>query len=290
MVGARAAARRLLLSASLLSTAHGLLQPSNGRLLQPTPRRALLKMQLSMPEDTGTVTALIQQTRDTAAVLVLHYSDPLADSQTSAWEDPPIWGDGSYSASQSLSPSDSIIAQVAVAYGSSAQNGGRPLTMLQIDRDVLPEICVANQIVVFPTTQIWSRGQCEVVAVGNLETRLLSLGVASQSSAASEQRSGAGGTIGVGPRAKAVGQAAREVDFFGVGTGGGQLTREGAASASSREPQLASGLPSPAEAADLADDELPPVEALGVEDQKPPGAGVDAALNVLFSEPSFDED
>ena len=186
---------------------------------------AEFSMALRMPEDENTVEALIQQTArlSSAPLLVLHYTDPMANPP-SAWEASPTWGDEDQYGSSS--PLDSVVSNVATTYAESQQYGGRPLTVLQIDRDQpgMDVICSKRGIVTFPTLQIWSRGQCEAVSHGDLEQRLLSLGVASKSGG--QRASGVAG-FGAGPRAVAgVSTAADgEVDFFGVGSGGGQLTR-----------------------------------------------------------------
>lgn len=260
-------------------------------------------MALRMPEDEGTVDALIQQTArlSSAPLLVLHYTDPLAN-QPAAWEAAPTWGDDDNGIYGATSPLDSVVSLVATTYAESQVYGGRPLTVLQIDRDQpgMDVICSKRGIITFPTLQIWSRGVCETVSHGELEQRLLSLGVASKSRpAGGEQRRGATGSLGAGPRAAAARSPGAEdvdVDFFGIGTGGGTLSRQGAANAQLREPARPAKLPSGESGGPDTIDGPTPVEALGLEAEQAAAspsrdsAKVESALDVLFSDPIFDED
>lgn len=275
-------------------------------LSRPSARNMFLpRMALRMPEDENSVEALIQQTArlSSSPLLVLHYTDPGAN-QPAAWEAAPSWGDddGGYGAS---SPLDSVVSLVATTYDDSQQYGGRPLTVLQIDRDQpgMDVICSKRGIVTFPTLQIWSRGMCETVSHGDLEQRLLSLGVASKSRpAGGEQRGGVTAGFGAGPRAAPAAAAplgsGDEPDFFGVGSGGGTLSRQGAANAQLREPPRTAKLPTGESGGADAIEEPPPVEALGLdaeEGETTPRASareakVENALDVLFSDPIFDED
>ena len=78
------------------------------------------------------------------------------------------------------------VLEIANAYSSSERYGGRPLIVLQIDRNMvgMDVICSKRGVQTFPAIQVWSRGQGETVKLGELEERLLSLGVASSTKAA----------------------------------------------------------------------------------------------------------
>ena len=216
--------------------------------------------QLRMPENRDTIPALIQQTKSGNGVLVVHFTDPSANLQPS-WqaepEDP--WGGGGPSSAPSSVDND-IIQRIAQTYAASQELGGRPLVILQVDRDLplMDTICSQLGIVTFPTTQVWSRGTCETVVVGELERRLIALGV---SSGGNRPKTGGGsglGTLITKIRGKREGNAAPRHSQEGL----------------------------------LPEDELPPVEAIGMSEaaQSAPDARQQVALDALFGAPSFDED
>ena len=247
-----------------------------------------------MPEDGSTVDALIERTKQTTAIVVLYYTDAGAYAGEPKWDED--WGDGVVSSAR-----DDLVSGIASTYSASAQAGGRPLMVLRIERAV-PEmnvICSQRGVVDFPLLQIWSRGQPEAVDAGALERRLLALGVkapggAAEKRAASEWRAVSGG-FGAGPRAARRGADTSDdaVDFFGVGSGGGggQLTREGVANAKLQETKKFR-MPSPDDGGgDDGDGELPPVEAMGLDDAlSEEDAARESKLDALFAEPSFDID
>ena len=280
-------------SAALLLTPRPLgLAPS----MVPWPRgRGKLAMELRMPEDSTTIDRFIQRTKDNlqeALVVVLHFNDPSA---------PPNAWDFTYAASSTSSTEQMF--EIAKEYSGSERRGGRPLIVLQIDRDMvgMDAICSARGIVTFPTIQLWSRGQGEVVKLGELEQRLLSLGVVPVTAAARETS----GRVG------SAGRLLLNEDLFGVGSGGAELTRASAERAMARTPRQANrkaaratdALPdtdgdleaeliAELEGASDGDSAAPPavdgdeeVLARGVED-----ATVEAALDVLFAEPDWDDD
>ena len=259
------------------------------------PRRAErqpnVRMELRMPEDGSTVDALIERTKQTTAIVVLYYTDAGAYAGEPKWDED--WGDGVVSSAR-----DDLVSGIASTYSASAQAGGRPLMVLRIERAV-PEmnvICSQRGVVDFPLLQIWSRGQPEAVDAGALERRLLALGVkapggAAEKRAASEWRAVSGG-FGAGPRAARRGADNSDaVDFFGVGSGGGQLTREGVANAKLQETKKFR-MPSPDDGGgDDGDGELPPVEAMGLDDAlSEEDAARESKMDALFAEPNFDID
>ena len=261
-------------AAPLLLAASALLVP---------PRLPNVRMELRMPEDASTVDALIERTKQTTAVVVLYYTDAGAYAGEPKWNED--WGDGVVSSAR-----DDLVAGIASTYSASAQFGGRPLMVLRIERAApgMNAICSQRGIVDYPLLQVWSRGQPEVLDAGALEQRLLTLGVKARADAKGGARAATGG-FGAGPRVASVNGAPADVDFFGVGAGGGRLTREGIASAKAQEPKRTK-LPTP-EAGSAGDDgELPPVEAMGLDAAL---SEEDAAraekLDALFAEPSFDD-
>lgn len=143
-------------------------------------------MSLRMPEDSRTVDALIDQTRNSRAIVVLHFCDPSAGASTaSAWDEPSWEGAGGGWSSGQTTLSGAIVERVANEYSTSQLYGGAPLVVLQIDAD-MPEgqlICAQRQILSFPTLQVWHSGLCEEVIPGELEQKLRSLGVASKGKA-----------------------------------------------------------------------------------------------------------
>ena len=201
-----------------------------------------VSMQLQMPEDGSTIDRLIERTRENlreGLIVVLHFSDPTTELDPYA-SNP--WAEPMYGSS---TPSASSVLQVATAYADSAKYGGRPLVVLQIDRDLpgMDVICSQRRIVTFPTIQIFSRGEGEVVAPGELERRLLALGVASKSKPA--RRDGGFVAVGAGPRARSAASTGPPVDFLGVGSGdappsqgsGDSVAGAGAAREGTRNPQ-----------------------------------------------------
>ena len=273
----------------LFAAASALLVPP---LRVPNPR-VDVRMELRMPEDGSTVDALIERTQQTTAIVVLYYTDAGAYAGEPKWDED--WGDGVVSSAR-----DDLVSGIASTYSASAQAGGRPLMVLRIERAV-PEmnvICSQRGVVDFPLLQIWSRGQPEAVDAGALERRLLALGVkapggAAERRGASEWRAVSGG-FGAGPRAARRGADTSDdaVDFFGVGSGGGggQLTREGIANAKLQETKKFT-MPSPDDGGGDDGDDLPPVEAMGLDDAlSEEDAARESKMDALFAEPSFDLD
>ena len=172
--------------------------------------------------------------------------------------------------------------QVATAYAESSTYGGRPLLCLQIDRDQpgMDIICSQRNIVRYPTIQIMSRGQIETVQPGDLEKRLLELGVASKSRPA-RRESGFGGTGSV--RAARATVAPGEVDFFGVGSGGAELSQGGIDRAMASAPKQGYRKPAARKAGGEQDaDDPPPVEALELDADGNVAPDREAMLDKLF--------
>ena len=277
-------------AALLLFAASALLVPPL-RVPARAERQPNVRMELRMPEDGSTVDALIDRTQQTTAIVVLYYTDSGAYAGEPKWDED--WGDGVVSSAR-----DDLVAGIASTYSASAQAGGRPLMVLRIERAV-PEmnvICSQRGVVDFPLLQIWSRGQPEAVDAGALERRLLALGVkapggAAERRGASEWRAVSGG-FGAGPRAaRRDADNSDAVDFFGVGSGGGQLTREGVANAKLQETKKFR-MPSPDDGGGGdGEGELPPVEAMGLDDaMSEEDAARESKMDALFAEPSFDLD
>jgi hypothetical protein len=184
--------------------------------------RVVTLMQLQMPEDGQTVEALCEQTTNTNAIVVLHFSAGVVEADTPNPYVDNDWGSDSWAPS-SFSLSGTAVARVASEYGASKLYGGAPLVVLQIDNDLpgMDVVCAQRGIVNFPTIQIWRGGVCEEVSGADLEARLLSYGVASRA----KRFEGISGTatfesdVGSGlPSATAV----DEIDFTG-GAGGRAL-------------------------------------------------------------------
>ena len=279
-------------AALLLFAASALLVPPL-RVPARAERQPNVRMELRMPEDGSTVDALIERTQQTTAIVVLYYTDAGAYAGEPKWNED--WGDGVVSSAR-----DDLVSGIASTYSASAQAGGRPLMVLRIERAV-PEmnvICSQRGVVDFPLLQIWSRGQPEAVDAGALERRLLALGVkapggAAERRGASEWRAVSGG-FGAGPRAARRGADTSDdaVDFFGVGSGGGggQLTREGIANAKLQETKKFT-MPSPDDGGGDDGDDLPPVEAMGLDDAlSEEDAARESKMDALFAEPNFDID
>ena len=277
-------------AALLLFAASALLVPPL-RVPARAERQPNVRMELRMPEDGSTVDALIERTQQTTAIVVLYYTDAGAYAGEPKWDED--WGGGVVSSAR-----DDLVAGIASTYSASAQAGGRPLMVLRIERAV-PEmnvICSQRGVVDFPLLQIWSRGQPEVLDAGALERRLLALGVkapggAAERRGASEWRAVSGG-FGAGPRAaRRDADNSDAVDFFGVGSGGGQLTREGVANAKLQETKKFR-MPSPDDGGGGdGEGELPPVEAMGLDDaMSEEDAARESKMDALFAEPSFDLD
>eukprot|EP00966_Prymnesium_polylepis_P088464 2047170-Prymnesium_polylepis.1 len=131
-----------------------LLAPPTRYALRWTPRcGTAAAMNLRVPEDSRTIDALIQRTKDNLAeglIVVLHFNDPTAAPNT--WD---------YSYGASAASSTEQLYKLANEYASSENYGGRPLIVLQIDRNApsMDTICAKRGIVTFPTIQIWSRGE-----------------------------------------------------------------------------------------------------------------------------------
>ena len=278
------------MSAALLSFAASALLGPPIRVPRRAERLPNVRMELRMPEDGSTVDALIERTKQTTAIVVLYYTDAGAYAGEPKWDED--WGNGVVSSAR-----DDLVSGIASTYSASAQAGGRPLMVLRIERAV-PEmnvICSQRGVVDFPLLQIWSRGQPEAVDAGALERRLLALGVkapggAAEKRAASEWRAVSGG-FGAGPRAaRRDADNSDAVDFFGVGSGGGQLTREGIANAKLQETKKFR-MPSPDDGGGDDGDDLPPVEAMGLDDAlSEEDAARESKMDALFAEPSFDID
>ena len=176
---------RCLVAVLFLATAASWapMRPFAGRLRASKCREcASVQMSLRMPEDARTIDALIDQTKDSRAVVVLHYNDPsaFASPPSSTW-DTPSW-DSSTSWSPQTTLSGTLVERVANEYSSSQLYGGAPLVVLQIDADMSPGdvICSQRGIVSFPRVEIWAAGLCEEVVAGDLEQKILALGVASR--------------------------------------------------------------------------------------------------------------
>ena len=259
-----------------------------------------------MPVDDSTIEALVQRTKDTlqeGLIVVLHFDDP--NSAPNSW-------DYTYAATSETS-TERMLA-ISNEYAVSEQRGGRPVIFLQIDRNLpgMDVICAKRGVRVFPTLQLWSRGQSEGLKVGELAQRLDALGAVSSSGAA---RAESGfGRVGTSARLP---QPAPS-DMFGVGGGGGRLTRGGVSSAMRNAPpqgyqRAAKRLVKRGEGGESegGDDDLEPPAADGrasldaVEEQcegdgidarvaklesRVKGARVETALDALFAEPDWDAD
>lgn len=173
--------RSILLIAALSSTScYHLSRPST-----PTKRSSKITAELRAPADARSVEALIDQTKDSRAVVVLHFCDPSAFASpepTSSWDSPSSWDATPSSWTGQTTLSGAMVERVANEFSSSQLYGGAPLIVLQIDADEAPGdvICAQRGVASFPTLQIWSAGLCEEVVAGDLEQKLLSLGVASR--------------------------------------------------------------------------------------------------------------
>ena len=232
----------VLLALALLQPATTLLAAlapiGSRRMSTAACRHATVTLELRMPENEGTIDALIQRTTENpqeGLVVVLHFNDPFAEAKQSAWG-VPSWNADTLSATSSTD----VVMRVANDYENSKKFGGRPLIVLQIDNVAqggLNVICAKRQISTFPTIQIWSRGGCEVVLQDQLELRLVELGVALATQKPGAGRTAGGSTSGaggaIGPRA---GPGAGDVDMFGVGSGGAGLTQVAVRRAMSNAP------------------------------------------------------
>ena len=110
--------------------------PSRAATFRRSPAVAV-SMALQAPGDENTVNALIEQTRDSAAIVVLYFCDPSADAAPSNSWDTPSWDSGG-SWSPQLSMSSMIVERCANEYASSQLYGGAPVVVLQIDADMAP--------------------------------------------------------------------------------------------------------------------------------------------------------
>ena len=155
-----------------------------------------LAMALTEPADGAQVSGLIEETRDSKAVVVLHFCQ-----------------------SPAFSLSASLVDRTISAYSTSQLYGGAPLLALQIDTDKpgMAAICSEREVSTFPTIQVWHKGStCDEVAAADLEQKLVSLGVAKSSAKFDSNNFGGTATfesdIGTGkPSATAV----DEIDFTG---------------------------------------------------------------------------
>jgi len=170
-------------------------------------RGSAVKCQLRTVEDNAALEALIGQTANSEAVVVIHYDDPGA-SDTNSW-DTNSWDSAPAAPQQSFY--SGLVARVADTYSTSSLYGGAPLIVLQIDRDDGAVICSQRGIVTFPTTQIWRRNTCTEVSAMELEKKLLSYGVASAAKPMTK-----------GPSGQRIGQSVDDIDFTG-GAGGRAL-------------------------------------------------------------------
>mmetsp|Transcript_45591 Transcript_45591/g.119753 ORF Transcript_45591/g.119753 Transcript_45591/m.119753 type:complete len:254 (-) Transcript_45591:38-799(-) len=172
----------------------------------PTTSRCAPIMSLRTVEDNAALEALIGQTANSNAVVVIHFDDPAGGiAETSSW-DTPSWETSLSSSQESFS--SALVSRVAETYATSSLYGGAPLICLQIDRDTGGVICSTRGIVDFPKTQIWARGTCTEVSSFDLEQKLLSFGVAS-----------AAKPFKKGPSSNRIGREVDDIDFTG-GAGG----------------------------------------------------------------------
>jgi len=185
-------------------------------LLRPVPRSGPVSCSLRTVDDNVSLEALIRQTANSNAIVVIHFEDPVDPSgASSSWDTPSReWPRTSFQDSFA----SGLVKRVAETYSTSTLYGGSPLIVLQIDRDVAPTICSARGIVSFPTTQIWARNTCTEVSSVELEKKLLSLGVASASKAMK-------GGVRDGTNNR-VGRNVDDIDFTG-GAGGRALFEKG---------------------------------------------------------------
>ena len=238
-------------------------------------------MQLRMPDNAGTVDALIEESRRSPSIVVLYFTDPTGEASP-AWQTPQ-WGTQEQSSAQ-----DDLVRSVADRYGDSPNFGGRPLVVLRIDRDMpgMDAICAMRGVYTVPLLQIYSRGTAEALDPAQLETRLISLGARSRATS-TDERVGA-----FGPRSRSTAQS-DEADFFGIAPTDAQprLTREGAERSSMSEPRRAASLPTGVQPDGADDDGEVPVEALNMEsarDEQPATGSIEAKLDALFDDEDFE--
>lgn len=152
-------------------------------------------MSLTTPASDDQVTALVEETKTSKAVVVLYFCQ-----------------------SPMFSLSHTVVERTAGQYATSTLYGGAPLAVVQVDADdpVTGAICTARGVSAFPTIQVWSGGDAVEVAAADLDAKLSSLGCAK--SAGSFDTTNFGGTAtfesdkGTGkPSATAV----DEIDFSG---------------------------------------------------------------------------
>ena len=184
-----------------------------GSVLRPVPRCGPVTCSLRTVEDNAALEALIGQTANSNAIVVIHFEDPVGLSSESASWDTPSWETPSASFQESFA--SGLVRRVADTYSSSSLYGGAPLIVLQIDRDDAPTICSTRGIVSFPCTQVWRRNTCTEVSSVELEKTRLSLGVASASKPMAKE-----------DQSNRVGREVDDIDFTG-GAGGRALFEKG---------------------------------------------------------------
>ena len=168
-----------MLSVRFLAALFGAFAPASAWTLRGVhpraPIRATVSLQLRTVDDNLQLEALIGQTANSNAIVVVHFDDPGGQEDANPWDSNP-WDTSSTVQDTFYS---ALVSRVADQYSSSSLYGGAPLICLQIDRDTGSVICSQRGVLSFPTTQIWSRGICTEVSAVELEEKLLSLGVAS---------------------------------------------------------------------------------------------------------------
>ena len=202
----------LLLAAQVRGYAIGSAQVRGYAIGSAAPRCRPVACNLQTVEDNAALEALIGQTANSNAIVVVHFEDPGEPAESGSW-DTPSWESSSFQPQESFA--SGLVRRVAETYSTSSLYGGAPLICLQIDRDVGATICSTRGIVNFPTTQIWRRGTCKEVSSVELEKTLLSLGVASASKSFKK-----------GPQSNRVGREVDDIDFTG-GAGGRALFEKG---------------------------------------------------------------
>ena len=248
-----------------------------------------IRMELRVPTEVGAADALVAQTKRSDLVGVLFFHDPDSGRQAetayaSSWTT--AAGKGAKSG-----PQFDVVDRIAKAYNDSPKHGGRPLMIMEIGRDdpTCAQIITQRRVMRFPSLEVWSRGLKEVIDVSQLEKRLQALGVASASNPARLGRGGAAAVApGSGPRSAV--SASSSVDFFGVGGGGGTLSRDGVARAQQNEPALDQQKirqrAAAAEEPEIDEDAPAPVGFAEADGQS---SAQETALDALFAPPTFDD-
>lgn len=216
-----------------------------------------------MPEDATTVERLVERTKENlreGLIVVLHFNDPSAAANpydVNPYDSASQYGYGS------ATPSTSVVMQIATAYSESEKHGGRPLIVLQIDRDEpgMDAICAQRGVMQYPTIQVYSRGDCSTVLAGELEQKLLQLGVASRT------------------------RPGRPESSFGAFRPGVRAGSSPAGAATPRDVKL-----SPGRASKAADDSLDaPVEAVLMEQQNEKRSEREERLREILGKPPAEE-